>query len=75
MYIIIYDFGTSSVKTCLFHFDSEIHIVANSTAEECAAAPLDMAKPVISRDADGSCARRSRAHRTDDSHRVHGDGS
>ena len=48
---------------------------ANSTAEgKCAAAPL-MAKPVISRDADGSCARRSRDHRTDDSHRVHGDDS
>ena len=48
---------------------------ANSTAEECATAPLDMAKPVISRDADGSCARRIRDLRTDDSHRVHGDGS
>ncbi len=33
MYIIIYDFGTGSVKTCLFHIDSEIRIVANSTAE------------------------------------------
>ena len=33
MYIIIYDFGTSSVKTCLFNIDSEIHIVANSTAD------------------------------------------
>ena len=32
MYIIIYDFGTSSVKTCLFNIDSEIHIVASSTA-------------------------------------------
>ena len=26
MYIIIYDFGTSSVKTCLFNIDSEIHM-------------------------------------------------
>ena len=33
MYIIIYDFGTSSVKTCLFHVDSEIHLAANSTAD------------------------------------------
>ena len=33
MYIIIYDFGTSSVKTCLFNIDSEIHIAANSTAD------------------------------------------
>ena len=33
MYIIIYDFGTSSIKTCLFNIDSEIHIVANSTAD------------------------------------------
>ena len=32
MYVIIYDFGTSSVKTCLFNIDSEIHIVSNSTA-------------------------------------------
>ena len=32
MYIIIYDFGTSSVKTCLFEIDTEIHIVASSTA-------------------------------------------
>jgi len=33
MYIIIYDFGTSSVKTCLFEIDSEIRILASSTAE------------------------------------------
>ena len=33
MYIIIYDFGTSSVKTCLFHIDSQIHLIAGSTAE------------------------------------------
>ena len=33
MYIIIYDFGTSSVKTCLFNIDSEIHIVANAKAD------------------------------------------
>ena len=32
MYIIIYDFGTSSVKTCLFEIDSEIRLVASSTA-------------------------------------------
>ena len=33
MYIIIYDFGTSSVKTCLFNIDSQIHLIAGSTAE------------------------------------------
>ena len=32
MYIIIYDFGTSSVKTCLFKIDSEIQLVAGSAA-------------------------------------------
>ena len=32
MYIIIYDFGTSSVKTCLFEIDTEIHLVTSSTA-------------------------------------------
>ena len=32
MYIIIYDFGTSSVKTCLFKIDSEIRLVAGSSA-------------------------------------------
>ncbi len=32
MYVIIYDFGTSSVKTCLFDIGSEISIVASSTA-------------------------------------------
>ena len=32
MYIIIYDFGTSSVKTCLFEIDSEIRLAASSTA-------------------------------------------
>ncbi len=32
MYIIIYDFGTSSVKTCLFNIDSEITLVTSSTA-------------------------------------------
>jgi len=32
MFIIIYDFGTSSVKTCLFKIDTEIHIIANATA-------------------------------------------
>ncbi len=33
MYIIIYDFGTSTVKTCLFEIDSGIRLVADSTAE------------------------------------------
>ncbi len=33
MYIIIYDFGTSSAKTCLFKIDSEIRLVAGSSAE------------------------------------------
>ena len=32
MYIIIYDFGTSSLKTCLFDIDSEIRIAANASA-------------------------------------------
>ena len=32
MYVIIYDFGTSSVKTCLFKIETEICIVASSTA-------------------------------------------
>ncbi|MBR4656242.1 MAG: FGGY-family carbohydrate kinase [Oscillospiraceae bacterium] len=32
MYIIIYDFGTSSVKTCLFDVDSEIRLVSSATA-------------------------------------------
>ena len=32
MYIIIYDFGTSSVKTCLFGINSEIRLVAGSSA-------------------------------------------
>ncbi|MBQ9679123.1 MAG: FGGY-family carbohydrate kinase [Ruminococcus sp.] len=32
MYIIIYDFGTSSVKTCLFEIDSKIRLAASSTA-------------------------------------------
>ena len=32
MYIIIYDFGTSSVKTCLFKIDSEIELVASAAA-------------------------------------------
>ena len=33
MYIIIYDFGTSSLKTCLFEVDTGIHLVNASTAE------------------------------------------
>ena len=32
MYIIIYDFGTSSVKTCLFEIDEGIKLVASSVA-------------------------------------------
>ena len=32
MYIIIYDFGTSSVKSCLFEIDSEIRLVTSSAA-------------------------------------------
>ena len=32
MYIIIYDFGTSGVKTCLFHIDTEISLEASSIA-------------------------------------------
>jgi len=32
MYVIIYDFGTSSLKTCLFKIDSELHLVSSSTA-------------------------------------------
>ena len=32
MHVIIYDFGTSALKTCLFGIDSEIHLVASSTA-------------------------------------------
>ena len=32
MYIIIYDFGTSSVKTCLFEIDPDIRLVAGSSA-------------------------------------------
>ena len=32
MYIIIYDFGTSSVKTCLFEISSEIRLLAGSSA-------------------------------------------
>ncbi|MBQ3417151.1 MAG: FGGY-family carbohydrate kinase [Ruminococcus sp.] len=32
MYIIIYDFGTGSVKTCLFEIDADIRLAASSTA-------------------------------------------
>ncbi len=32
MYIIIYDFGTSSVKTCLFEIDEEIKLAASASA-------------------------------------------
>ncbi|MBR6403988.1 MAG: FGGY-family carbohydrate kinase [Eubacterium sp.] len=31
MYIIIYDFGTSSLKTCLFEIDTNIRLVASSS--------------------------------------------
>ena len=31
MYIIIYDFGTSSIKICLFDIDAEIKLVAGSS--------------------------------------------
>ena len=33
MLVIIYDFGTSSVKTCLFEIDSEICLVTSSAAD------------------------------------------
>ena len=33
MYTIIYDFGTSSVKTCLFEIDSKINMVTSSSAD------------------------------------------
>ena len=33
MYIIIYDFGTSSVKTCLFEIDTEIKLAASAADE------------------------------------------
>jgi xylulokinase len=32
MFIIIYDFGTTSLKTCLFEIGSEIEIAASSSA-------------------------------------------
>ena len=32
MYIIIYDFGTSSVKTCLFEIDADIRLVTSAAA-------------------------------------------
>ena len=32
MYVIVYDFGTSNVKTCLFRIDSEVNIVAHAAA-------------------------------------------
>ena len=33
VYIIIYDFGTSGVKTCLFDIETEIRLVASSIAD------------------------------------------
>lgn len=33
MYIIIYDFGTSGVKTCLFNIEAEIRLIASSIAD------------------------------------------
>ena len=32
MYVIIYDFGTSELKTCLFDIDSDIRIISSATA-------------------------------------------
>ena len=32
MYIIVYDFGTSSVITCLFEIDSQIRLAASANA-------------------------------------------
>ena len=32
MYVIIYDFGTSSLKTCLFYIDAEIRLIASAAA-------------------------------------------
>ena len=31
MYVIIYDLGTSSVKTCLFNIESDIQLVTYAT--------------------------------------------
>jgi len=33
VYIIIYDFGTSGVKTCLFNIEAEIRLIASSIAD------------------------------------------
>lgn len=33
MYIIIYDFGTSSVKTCMFQIESQINLITEASAE------------------------------------------
>ena len=33
MYIIIYDFGTSSVKTCLFKINEDIRLVADANSD------------------------------------------
>ena len=33
MYVIVYDFGTSAVKTCLFDIDTTIRLVCHTTAE------------------------------------------
>jgi len=33
MYVIIYDFGTGSVKTCLFEIDTGIRLAASATDE------------------------------------------
>ena len=32
MFIIVYDFGSSNVKTCLFEIDSDIHLAASAVA-------------------------------------------
>ena len=33
MYVIVYDFGTSAVKTCLFDIGTTIRLVCHTTAE------------------------------------------
>ena len=33
MFIVVYDFGSSSVKTCLFEINSDVKIVTTSNAD------------------------------------------
>ena len=33
MYVIVYDFGTSAVKTCLFEISSTIRLICHTNAE------------------------------------------